>query len=587
VKIISRYVLKEHVGPFVFALSALTSLLLLQYIARRFGDLVGKGLPWQVIAEFFALALPFTVAMTLPMAVLVAVLYAYSRLAAENEITAIKAGGISSRRLMVPSLLAAIMLAVGMLVFNDQVLPRSNHRLAGLQLDILRTKPTFALREQVINAIREGQTYLRAGHIDEATSHLRDVDIYDTYNQNQRRTIYAETAVLTLAPNQRDLTMRLYNGMMLTAPVDKPGQLTRIYYREDLLKVRDVAGSLKRSDADTVSKGEREMSICEMQREFSRAVIDLRRAQADHERLSWKMKPVGPEPLPVVSYQPAGGIGGRYCSLVTVLTNRFRVKQAVAAEVPQDTGKKRPVASPSSVPPQLPNSVFVLVDGAYVKVARDKIPANATFPGGGSASPAGSNQPPATPQPPPATLGSPGAAGSSATTTTPATTTPPASPPAAAGAAAAATTYTPQPPDLIGGASDLAEAKIRLTEAKRRSNRYGVEIEKKFSLAAACIVFVLVGAPIALRFPHGGIGLVIGVSFIVFATYYVALIGGEELANRGIISSFWAMWGANVIFLAAGMALIVRMGHETNTARGGGQLMERVRAIFTRTKAAA
>ena len=111
-KIISRYVLKEHVGPFVFALSALTSLLLLQYIARRFGDLVGKGLSWQVIVEFFTLALPFTVAMTLPMAVLVSVLYAYSRLASENEITALKAGGVSSRRLMVPSLIASVGLAI-------------------------------------------------------------------------------------------------------------------------------------------------------------------------------------------------------------------------------------------------------------------------------------------------------------------------------------------------------------------------------------------------------------------------------------------------------------------------------------------
>jgi len=81
VKIISRYVLKEHFGPFTFALTALTSLMLLQYIARQFGNLVGKGLTWQVITQFFLLSIPFTVAMTLPMAVLVAVLYAYSRLA--------------------------------------------------------------------------------------------------------------------------------------------------------------------------------------------------------------------------------------------------------------------------------------------------------------------------------------------------------------------------------------------------------------------------------------------------------------------------------------------------------------------------
>ena len=73
-KILHRYVLKEHLGPLLFALSALTSLLLLQYIAKRFGELVGKGLPFSVIAEFLGLSVPLTVALSLPMAVLVATL---------------------------------------------------------------------------------------------------------------------------------------------------------------------------------------------------------------------------------------------------------------------------------------------------------------------------------------------------------------------------------------------------------------------------------------------------------------------------------------------------------------------------------
>ena len=71
-KILHRYVLKEHVGPLTFALTALTSILLLQYIGKHFGELVGKGLPAFVIAEFFGLSIPLTVALTLPMAVLVA-----------------------------------------------------------------------------------------------------------------------------------------------------------------------------------------------------------------------------------------------------------------------------------------------------------------------------------------------------------------------------------------------------------------------------------------------------------------------------------------------------------------------------------
>jgi lipopolysaccharide export system permease protein len=104
VKIIHKYVLREHLGPLVFAVSALTSLMLLNYIAKQLGNLVGKGLSGTVILEFFLLSIPFTIAMTLPMAVLVSVLYAFSRLAAENEITAMKANGVSMRRLLVPVL---------------------------------------------------------------------------------------------------------------------------------------------------------------------------------------------------------------------------------------------------------------------------------------------------------------------------------------------------------------------------------------------------------------------------------------------------------------------------------------------------
>ena len=105
-KIIGKYVLKEHVGPFVFASTALTSLMLLQYVAKRLGELVGKGLPNSVIVEFLMLSLPFTVAMTLPMAVLVAVLYAFSRLASENEITAMKASGLSMSTVLAPVVVA-------------------------------------------------------------------------------------------------------------------------------------------------------------------------------------------------------------------------------------------------------------------------------------------------------------------------------------------------------------------------------------------------------------------------------------------------------------------------------------------------
>jgi lipopolysaccharide export system permease protein len=510
VKIINRYILKEHVGPFVFALSAATSLLLLQYIARRFGDLVGKGLSWQVIAEFFLLSIPFTVAMTIPMAVLVAVLHAFSRLASENEVTALKAGGVSTRALMLPILAVAVVLSMGMLGFNDQLLPRANHELAVLQLDILRKKPTFALRPQVINTIREGALYLRATRIDEATQHLHDVVIYDLGDPMRRRTIYGDSGILMLAANQRDLTMRLFKGVMLSVPTQQPVQLSRVYYDENLLKVRDVANEFKQTNADTAMKGEREMSICEMQKEYLIARADFRRYEA--ERDSFKL-------LETQAPQPG-------------------------TPSPAATRLAMPQESPGTAAAQpRPEKSRGLAE-LYCRML-EKLPAAAKL--------VKAKELHAAEVPPPPQAG------------------------------ARQRSYPPSAGMTIGSTS-LADADMRVRDAQRRQNRMGVEIQKKFSLAFACIVFVLVGAPIALRFSRGGVGLVIGVSFLVFATYYVALIGGEELANHGYLSPFWAMWGANVIFVAAGLALISRMGYESATSRGGGfaSMVDATRLWFAR-----
>src|SRR5438132_847346 len=149
VRTISRYLLRQHCAPLGFALAALTSLMLLNQIAKQFGSLVGKGLPWSVIIEVFVLSIPFIVAVTLPMAVLVAVLHVFTRLAGDNEITALQASGVSVGRVITPVLGGAAVVALLSFLWNDQVLPRSNHRLRTLQVDIQRKKPSFTLKEQV------------------------------------------------------------------------------------------------------------------------------------------------------------------------------------------------------------------------------------------------------------------------------------------------------------------------------------------------------------------------------------------------------------------------------------------------------
>src|SRR5881409_633387 len=126
VRTISRYLLRQHIAPLGFALAALTSLMLIQQVAKQLSGLLGKGLPAGVIAEVFVLSLPFIVAVTLPMAVLVAVLHVFTRLAGDNEITALQAGGVSVIRVITPVLAGATGVALLSFLWNDQLLPRTN-----------------------------------------------------------------------------------------------------------------------------------------------------------------------------------------------------------------------------------------------------------------------------------------------------------------------------------------------------------------------------------------------------------------------------------------------------------------------------
>jgi len=129
----------------------------------------------------------------------------------------------------------------------------------------------------------------------------------------------------------------------------------------------------------------------------------------------------------------------------------------------------------------------------------------------------------------------------------------------------------PQPVDTVAmlkGA--LAGSKVQLLASREGLDNLAVEIHKKFALSFACLVFVLFGPPIALRFPRGGVGVTIGVSIGVFGLYYVCLMGGESLADKGMLPAWFAMWIANIVFTVAGVLLLWGLESTTDTSRGGG-----------------
>jgi hypothetical protein len=79
------------------------------------------------------------------------------------------------------------------------------------------------------------------------------------------------------------------------------------------------------------------------------------------------------------------------------------------------------------------------------------------------------------------------------------------------------------------------------------------------------------------------VGMVIASSFTIFGIYYMSLIGGEALGDRGAIDPFWGPWAPNIFFGAIALWALSRMGRETASSRGGGwdDLWQSLRSVVT------
>lgn len=93
---------------------------------------------------------------------------------------------------------------------------------------------------------------------------------------------------------------------------------------------------------------------------------------------------------------------------------------------------------------------------------------------------------------------------------------------------------------------------------RRRIAQLWVEIHKKYALAVACLIFVMLGAPLAVRIRRGGFGTAFGMAFFVFVVYYILLISGEELGDRMLVPPAVGMWWANALFFGIAVGLIYR-----------------------------
>jgi lipopolysaccharide export system permease protein len=417
-KILYRYILREYIGPFVFALIFLTFVLMMNQIVLLFNRLVGKGLGASVIAEVILLSIPFIVASTLPMSVLVATLTAFGRLANDNELVAMKACGVSPYRMMLAPLVASAGFAFLVFQFNDVVLPDTNHRLRNLLLDISLKKPTIEIQEGRFTDEFPGYSIL-AERVDMKESKLYDITIEDRTDPDEPRTIIAKRGDMRYSADEGRLIITLYDGEIHAVDPESKGMYRKMRFEDQTLFIHREGGKFQRSEGRTY-RGDREMGSAMILGE----VEELRQSMAQRKEDAKE------EILGAVS--------------------------RILSETPLEKE----------------------FDPLAVKLR-------------------------------------------------------------------------------------LASITGDFRSKARRIAQLLVEVHKKYAISFACMAFVLVGVPLRMSFRRGGIGLVILLSVAIIVFYYICLTGGENLADRMILSPFWAMWIPNIIIVILGIVLLF------TTARGG------------------
>ena len=98
---------------------------------------------------------------------------------------------------------------------------------------------------------------------------------------------------------------------------------------------------------------------------------------------------------------------------------------------------------------------------------------------------------------------------------------------------------------------------------EKTNNKFKVEIHKKFTLALACILFTMVGAPLGILVRNGGMTIASGLSIAFFLVYYILLIWGEQLADRNLINPGLGSWLPNIILFVSG-TVILKLSNKKN-----------------------
>lgn len=206
-RIFSRYILSQFTVPLALSWAVLTGIFLMDQLFLLFNLVITKGIEVRYVLEILLYAIPFVMAMSVPLATMSGSMMTFGRLAQDNEIVALRSAGVRLVDTFVPVFVFTVILSILMVFFNLYVLPESNHRERNMLADVSSKKPSVRLDEGLFNEGFPGYTIF-IGSKDERNSKIYDVMV----SVRNSALITAPEGSLVVTPDERYIVMTLYGA---------------------------------------------------------------------------------------------------------------------------------------------------------------------------------------------------------------------------------------------------------------------------------------------------------------------------------------------------------------------------------------
>ncbi len=253
--------MNELLGAFFLSLGIFTFVLLMGNIIKLAEMVIAKGIDIIYVIKLFAYLTPYLLSFSIPMAILTATLLCFGRLSYDNEITALRASGVSLYKLSVPVIIVGLALSLGLLWLNDKVLPLSHYQSRCTLAEIGIKKPTAFLESGTF--IKNFRDYIIFIY-DIRGNKLSGIRIYQPQKDRPVRTIIAKSGEFQVLPDEQIIKLILYNGSSDEPDFNNPNRFFKLNF-----KTYEVSLNLK-DYIPKIEKKPKDMSIDEIKQEIKR-----------------------------------------------------------------------------------------------------------------------------------------------------------------------------------------------------------------------------------------------------------------------------------------------------------------------------